>query len=200
MKNPVRIIGIAGPSCSGKSTLAKHLSVVLDGATQVIGIDSYYHDRTGVPEKEINVDVPGAIEHDLLITHLQRLAAGLPVERPVYDYATHSRAPQGLHVLPADNVVVEGLFALYWEELRALFDLGVFMEVDHATCIERRIERDVRERGRTRESVIDVYEKKVRPMYETYVHDTREHADLTLYGIQPVSVVAAMVVEEMSRD
>jgi len=197
MKNHPRIIGIAGPSCSGKTTVARAVADRFAGDALVIGLDSYYHDRSGVPEAEIDVDVPGAIEHELLLEHLHRLAAGEGIEVPIYDYATHARAARGFATAPAKTVIVEGLFALYWLELRERLDLGVFVSADHDTCLARRIERDVRERGRTRESVIEVYEKKVRPMYETHVHPTRAHADLVLNGIDPVEDLAGKILERI---
>ncbi len=144
-------------------------------------------------EARIQVDIPEALESDLLVAHLRELAAGRAVERPVYDYATHSRAPRGRRVEPAPFVVVEGLFTFYWDDLFALIDTAVFVDADPDVCLERRIERDVRERGRTAQSVIDVYRAKVVPNYERYVLPTRERAGLVVDGLQP----AAALVDEV---
>lgn len=197
MLHPRRVIGIAGPSCSGKTTLAIRLARTVDGDARVVGLDAYYREQQGVPDEEINVDVPEAIEHELLVDHIGRLIAGESVERPVYDFVTHSRAVRGVRVAPGDTIIVEGLFTFYWPELRALLDFSVFVDADHDTCIERRVERDVRERGRTKKSVREVYEKKVRPMCDTYVHTTRQYADLILSGTDPVETLTERILAEI---
>ncbi len=199
MKRRAKAIGIAGPSCSGKTTVAHHLAGSLDGRAHVLSLDAYYHDRSGIPEHDINVDVPEAIESELLIAQLRELITGNPIEQPVYDYKTHSRAPRGVRVEPTEHIIVEGLFVLYWEELRALLNLSVFIDTDHDTCLARRIHRDTRERGRTRESVIQTYEEKVRPMYDAHVHPTRGYAGLLLNGNDPAPEMAARIASQMSR-
>jgi uridine kinase len=183
------VIAIAGPSCSGKTSLARRLAGRLPGGGLVFELDWYYHDQSGRTIEEIDVDVPDAIDHDLLVRHLGRLIDGRAVERPVYDYATHTRASEGAAIEPAANVVVEGLFALYWPELRALLDRSIFILAGHDTCLERRIARDTRERGRTREQVTRQYHAKVEPMYERYVHPTRDHAGLLLDGLDPIDTL-----------
>jgi uridine kinase len=188
------IIGIAGPSCSGKTTLAHALALRLGGGATVVGLDAYYHDFSGIPEPAIHVDVPDAIDSRLLIEQVLDLAAGRPIERPVYDFATHTRAAQSVRVEPDGSVVVEGLFGLYWPALRALYDLAVFVDADHDTCLARRVDRDVRERGRTRESVMEVYRNKVRPMYELHVAPTRAHADIVVSGLDAVDEMVSAVV------
>jgi uridine kinase len=193
MPDRPRIIGIAGPSCSGKTTLARALAQALRGGATVVGLDAYYHDFSGVPEPAIHVDVPDAIDSRLLIEQMLDLAAGRAIERPVYDYATHTRSAQRVRVEPAGHVVVEGLFALYWPALRALYDLAVFVDADHDTCLSRRVDRDVRERGRTRESVVEVYRNKVRPMYELHVAPTRARADIVVSGLDGVDEMVSAV-------
>ncbi len=192
------MIGIAGGSCSGKSSIARRLSGLVEGQLGVLGVDSYYHDFSGVPENEIEVDVPEALDHELLIAQLADLAAGRSVDRPVYDYGTHSRrAGEGLRMDPGDFVVVEGLFALYWEEVRNLLDLSVFITVDHDAALMRRVERDVRERGRTEASVRAQYSDKVRPNFERFVEPTMHLADLVVSGLDPVEVSARMILDRM---
>lgn len=195
------MIGIAGGSCSGKSSLASRLSGLADGQLGVLGVDSYYRDFSGVADNEIEVDVPEALDHELLIAQLAELAAGRPVDRPVYDYRTHSRRTgEGLRMEPGDFVVVEGLFALYWEAVRNLLDLSVFVTVDHEAALARRIERDVRERGRTEASVRAQYSDKVRPNFEHFVEPTMELADLVVNGLDSVEVSARTVLGHMSRE
>lgn len=189
------VIAIAGPSCSGKTTLARHLAERLPGGGLVFELDWYYHDQSGHGVDEIDVDVPDAIDHTLAVSQLRRLIDGHAVERPDYDYAAHARAATGIRVAPAASIVVEGLFALYWPELRALYDHSVFITLDHAICLQRRIDRDTRERGRTIDDVMRQYHRKVRPMYEQYVHPTRHEAELILHGIEPVE----SLVDEVER-
>jgi len=195
------MIGIAGGSCSGKSSIARRLSGLAEGQLGVLGVDSYYRDFSGVAENDIEVDLPEALDHELLIGQLAELAAGRPVERPVYDYRTHSRrAGEGLRMDPGDFVVVEGLFALYWEEVRNLLDLAVFVTVDHDTALQRRIERDVRERGRTEASVRAQYSDKVRPNFERFVEPTKALAGLVVDGLAPVEISARAILGRMSRE
>jgi uridine kinase len=139
--------------------------------------------------------VPWALDDVLIAEQLERLAGGESVVRPVYDYATHARAPRGLRVGPADAIVVEGLFALYWERVRRLFDLSAFLFADHKTCLARRIARDTRERGRTLEEVIRQYRRQVRPMYDRFVRPTRHRADVLLGGTGTVADLVARVMQ-----
>jgi uridine kinase len=191
-KRPL-VIGIAGPSCSGKTTLAHRLAERLPGDGIVFELDWYYHDQSGHTVDDIDVDVPEAIDHTLAVSHLRRLADGYAVERPAYDYATHARAARGVSLAPADTIVVEGLFALYWPELRELYDHAVFVLAEDSVCLQRRIARDTHERGRTIDDVMRQYHRKVRPMYEQYVHPTRHDADLMVHGIEPVEELVGQV-------
>jgi uridine kinase len=178
------VVGIAGPSGSGKTTLAHAVADRSRGV--VFALDAYYHDQRTVSEAEIDVDIPGAIDVDLAISHLQALIAGHPIDQPVYDYATHSRT-DAVHSLPsAPVVIVEGLFAFYWAKLRELMHARVFVTLQHDECMRRRIERDMRERGRTRAEVVATYQRKVRPMYDRYVDPTRHHAHMVLDGTLPI--------------
>lgn len=198
MTKTPRLIGIAGGSCSGKTSIARCLSDALPGRTLTVGLDSYYRDFAGVPEADIEVDVPGALDHPLLVAQLRSLAAGNAVVRPSYDYATHSRRPQGVREEPGDYVVVEGLFALYWPGIRELLTLAVFVAIDHETALARRIARDIRERGRTEESVRAVYRDKVRPNYERFVAPTRAHAHLVVDGSRPAETSVEAILARFS--
>ncbi len=188
------MIAIAGGSCSGKTSIARGVAETVEGRTLVLGLDSYYNDFSGVPEANIEVDVPDALDHRLLVEQLRFLAGGAPVERPDYDFATHSRRKSGRRIEPGDYVIVEGLFALYWPEARELIDLAVFVTIDHDTALARRVERDVRERGRSKSSVVFQYQYKVRPNFERYVLPTMNEADLIVDGNDAVEDSAKEVV------
>ncbi|HEU4928584.1 MAG TPA: AAA family ATPase, partial [Candidatus Krumholzibacteria bacterium] len=146
-RHEVRVVGIAGPSGSGKSSLAQALASRLDGV--VFALDAYYRDQRHLSEDEIDVDIPDAIEAALAAEHLRALVSGRPVDQPVYDFATHARTPRTRPLAPGALVVVEGLFALYWGELRELMHTRAFIALDHDECLRRRSARDVRLRGRT---------------------------------------------------
>jgi uridine kinase len=191
------VVGIAGPSGSGKTTLARLIVERLPGGAVLFPLDAYYRDQAGVPEEELNVDEPGAFEHDLIVEHLKLLRSGMPVQQPIYDYATHTRAPVRRPVNPLPNLVVEGIFALYWPELRNLFTTSVFLSLDHTQCLERRIDRDARERSRSRTAVVYHYERSVRPMYDQHIHPTREHATLVLDARASSEMLAARIMRSI---
>lgn len=193
----IRVVGIAGPSGSGKTTLARAVAARVPGGGVVFPLDAYYRDQRGVSESEIDVDVPAAIDHLLAITQLRTLAAGRKVAQPEYDFATHARTERSMVLEPAPLVVVEGLFALYWAEVREMVQVRIFVTLDHDECLRRRIERDVRERGRTLGDVAVQYENKVRPMYERYVAPTLDHANLVLDGGAPLDVLAERILKAL---
>jgi uridine kinase len=188
------VLAIAGPSGSGKSSLAAMLAGRLPGGGVVFALDAYYRDQRNIPEEAINVDEPGAIDHGLMIDQLRALANGLPVQQPIYDYATHARAPVTRTIQPAPFIVAEGLFGLYWPEVRALIHTPVFLSLDHDACLARRIERDARERSRSRTAVVYFYERSVRPMYDLHVEPTRAHARLVLDATLPLESLAERVL------
>ncbi len=197
-----RFIGIAGGSCSGKTVLAERLGIRLldlevgrggEGSEvrecPVISIDSYYlglADATGAEIERYNFDDPAALDHDLLVQHLSLLASGRPADIPVYDFSTHLRTSRVRRVELSAFVIVEGLFSLYWDDVRALFDTKVFIDVPHEVCLARRIERDTRDRGRPRDEVIRRYDTMARPTYDQNVLPSRSHADVVVDGTRPV--------------
>ncbi len=178
------VVGIAGGSGSGKSTLARRIIETLpEESVLLIAHDSYYRHRPDVSYEErcrINFDHPGALETDLLATHLAELKAGRPVEQPQYDFSLHLRREETVRLDPRPVIVVEGILILADENLCRLMDLKIFLEEEDATRLERRLRRDVRERGRTEESVLRQYEESVRPMYETFVAPSRARADIVV--------------------
>ena len=184
MKQP-HLIGIAGGSCSGKTTFACRLAEQLDVPTSILPIDAYYRDLSlYTPEERAgwNFDAPEAIEHSLLLRDITCLANGEGIDRPEYDFTRHVRSTVTVHVEPSDYILLEGLFALYWESVRELLQTKLFIDVPDALSLSRRMERDVRERGRTEASVLQQYEETVRPMYLQYCASTRPYADLVLLG------------------
>jgi uridine kinase len=166
-------------------------------AAPVVTLDIYYRDLEHMPldqRAQANFDIPDSLDDALLAQHVTLLAQGQTVDAPVYDFKRHIRSAAVQRISPGAVIIVEGLFALYWEPLRALLNLKVYVEAGDATCLARRLERDIRERGRTRESVLEQYEATVRPMAEKYVLPTRRFAGLVLDGTKPIEESAGMVL------
>jgi uridine kinase len=181
------IIGIAGPSSSGKTELARRLVAELPG-TAIVSLDSYYRGREELPFEErekLNFDHPDALEWELLQEHLQAIGEGRAFEEPVYSFARHVRIAGTRRIEPAAFLIVEGLFVLHWPELRAILDTKVYVSTDPEVCYRRRLTRDVAERGRTPEYVRAQYERTVRPGAEQFVYPTRQFADLVVSGEKP---------------
>jgi uridine kinase len=175
------IIGIAGGTGSGKTTLAARIAGALTGHVSLIQQDWYYRDRSGIsqPERDaINYDEPAAIENELLASDLRRLKQGEPIECPQYDFATHTRDADTRRVEPARIVVVEGILLFAVLELRALFDLRIFVDTDDDIRLMRRIRRDIVERSREIAAVEHQYYESVRPMHLLHVAPSRRFAHL----------------------
>ncbi|HLK64908.1 MAG TPA: uridine kinase [Bryobacteraceae bacterium] len=182
------IIGIAGPSSSGKTELSRQLVEKLPG-TAIVSLDSYYSGMEEIAleeRKKANFDHPDSLDWELLHEHLRRMSSGLAFEEPVYSFADYARTSATRHIEPSEFVIVEGLFVLYWPALRAMLDTKVFVKTDPDVCYQRRLARDVIERGRTPESVREQYERTVRPSAEWFVHPTMRYADLLVSGEEPL--------------
>jgi uridine kinase len=189
------VIGIAGGTGAGKTTLVRFLTPRFPRVC-LVDLDSYYRDRSRIaPESrtDLNYDEPSAIELSLLLDHLRQLANGRAVQKPRYSFESHTRIGADL-VSPAPLILVEGLLALWWEELRAVLDLKVFVDAPPGVRLVRRIRRDVTERGRDVESILTQYLSTVRPMHERYVESTRCYADLVVVNTGPVARSMARVV------
>lgn len=194
------LIGIAGPSCSGKSEVARRVAAEL-GAS-VVGLDSYYRDLADLPMERrvrVNFDAPESVDHGLLHANLERLASGRPIHKPLYDFAAYTRSGAVEEVPAAQFVVVEGLFALHWTEVRRLFRTKIYIDANHEVCFERRLARDVAERGRTPETVERQYRETVRPMCERYIVPTMHFADLTLCGTDSLDASAQRVLLHIEK-
>lgn len=177
------IIGIAGGSGSGKSTFTNKLKDLYGDRITVLYHDNYYrrNDHLTLEERrKINYDDPEALETDLLVDHLRKLKEGEPIQCPTYDYSKHNRKEEVLEVKPNRIVVVEGILALQNPELRDLFDIKIYVEADADERILRRVSRDVKERGRDLDGIIDQYLTTVKPMHYIYVEPTRALADIVI--------------------
>ena len=195
------IVGIAGGTGAGKTTLAHRLFEQLgdDRATR-IAHDAYYRGFAHLPadqRAQINFDHPDALETELLVQHLRALARGETASIPIYDFTTHTRTSKTHAIAPRPIIIVEGL--LLWTErtLRDLLDLKIFVDVPPDIRLIRRIHRDVNERGRTPESVIHQYLATSRPMHETYVEPFRKHADLIVPGDRDLTIAADAILSHL---
>ncbi len=178
------LLAIAGASGSGKTTLAEELARELEGTH--FHLDHYYRDLGHLPPEsraQQNFDHPDQIEHGLLLEHLRELVAGRSVDRPCYDFARHTRIPQQTERVSEPHVLLlDGIFALHWPEIRALASLSVYVDTPDELCYERRLRRDVRERGRVPEQVAAHYAATVRPMAERFVRPSARWADVVVDG------------------
>lgn len=178
------VIGLAGGTGSGKTTVA---NVILDrvGAENIVFLphDGYYKDLSQLPEAQrttINFDHPDSLDTDLLVSHLHSLLEGKPVDIPIYDFTTHSRTSQTQHLLPREIILVEGILIFAEPKLLELFDVKIFVDTPADIRFIRRLQRDIQERGRTVESVIQQYLSTVRPMHMEFVEPSKRHADVII--------------------
>ena len=177
------IIGIAGGTGSGKSTFTNRLKAHFGDRITVMYHDSYYKPHDDLPFEErqqINYDHPDSLETDLLIQHLKALRAGHAVDCPTYDFAHHTRAKEIVHVEPSRVIIVEGILILQDPRLCDLFDIKIFVEADADERILRRVTRDIKERGRSLENIMEQYLTTVKPMHYLYVEPTKTLADIIL--------------------
>ena len=178
------IIGVAGGTGSGKTTVVRTIIESLRSHDVVlIQHDSYYRDRSHLSPEEracINYDHPDALETNLFADHLELLISGKPAEIPVYDFVSHTRRSETIQVQPASVIVVEGILILADKRLRALMDIKVFVDTDDDERFIRRMERDVRERGRSYESVVEQYLNSVKPMHIEFVEPSKRYADIII--------------------
>ncbi|MGL4608266.1 MAG: uridine kinase [Trueperaceae bacterium] len=180
MKTPPLVIGLAGGTGSGKTTVAEALTQAA-GTITLLPQDAYYRAQQDLPFEVralTNYDEPSAFDTELLVAHLDKLIAGKDVARPVYGFSQHDRSSQTITVSPSPVIVVEGILVLHDPELRERMTLKVFVDAPPDERFIRRLERDVRERGRSAESVIGQYRRTVKPMHDLFIEPTKQHADL----------------------
>lgn len=181
-KNGTIIIGVAGPSASGKSLLSNTIVRELgNDEVAIISEDSYYKDPSDVQfedRKNLNFDHPDAFDHGLLIEHLRMLKAGMSIDMPQYDFTKHERAKETVRIDKHHITVLEGILLFVDPELRKMMDIKIFMDTPLDICLIRRLKRDMEERQRTPESVIERYQATVRPMYLQFIEPSKRYADI----------------------
>ena len=201
------LIGIAGGTGSGKTTVARRIfdSLHLDAAV-FIDHDAYYRELAHLPLEEraaVNFDHPDSLDNDLLVHQLRELLAGRAVEKPVYDFARHTRAPETVRVEPRDVILVDGILLFAEPRLRELFDLKIFVDTDADVRFIRRLRRDIDERGRSLDSVVEQYLTTVRPMHFEFVEPTKRWADVIIprggQNRAGIEVVAARIRERLAE-
>ena len=183
MSNGILVIGIAGGTGSGKTTLMKNIVDHFGGHVTVLSHDNYYRRLDHLPMEErvkVNYDEPAALETELMATHLEALRAGFAIDCPVYDFSQHNRSSETVRITPQKVIIVEGILIFENEALRDLMDIKIFVDTDADIRICRRIKRDVNKRGRTLESVIAQYQATVKPMHEKYVEPSKRYADIVV--------------------
>lgn len=195
------IIGIAGGTGSGKSTFTNRLKDHFGDAVTVLYHDNYYRKQENIPleqRRKVNYDHPDALETDLLLEHLKKLKRGETIFCPIYDYSQHNRSDRTVEVRPNKIIIVEGILLLTDERIRDLLDIKIFVDADADERILRRIIRDVKERGREINDIMDQYLRTVKPMHNLYVQPTRATADLVINSGQN-DVAFSVVCAKMEK-
>ena len=183
MSNNILVIGIAGGTGSGKTTLMKNLIAEFSNDVTVLSHDNYYkrHDELTYEERcQLNYDEPAALETDLMARHLDLLRQGQAIDCPVYDFTVHNRSDETVQIVPKSVIIVEGILIFENEELRNLMDIRIFVDTDADVRLCRRIKRDVNKRGRSLESVLQQYQQTVKPMHEKYVEPSKKFAHMVV--------------------
>ena len=197
------MIGIAGGTGSGKSTVARRVTEALHQASVVfIDMDAYYLDFSHLPldeRRRINWDHPAQFDFELFITQMAQLQAGGAIDKPVYDFVTHTRAPETVRVPPADVIVVDGILLFVEERVRNLFDVKVFVDADSDIRLARRIKRDMAKRGRPLGEILEQYLSTVRPMHLQFVEPSKRYADVIVPGGGHNAVAIEMIVARIQR-
>ena len=183
MNNNILVIGIAGGTGSGKTTLMNNLIQQFRDHVTVLSHDNYYkrHDELTYEERcKLNYDEPAALETDLMSVHLDQLRQGKAIDCPVYDFTVHNRSDETVHIVPKQVIIVEGILIFENQSLRDLMDIRIFVDTDADVRLCRRIKRDVNKRGRSLESVLTQYQETVKPMHEKYVEPSKKYAHLVV--------------------
>lgn len=196
------VIGIAGGTGSGKTTLMKNIIENFQDEVTVLSHDNYYkrHDELTYEQRcGLNYDEPAALETDLMARHLDMLRQGQAIDCPVYDFTTHNRSEETIHIVPKKVIIVEGILIFENKPLRDLMDIRIFVDTDDDIRLCRRIKRDVTKRGRTLESVLQQYQDTVKPMHEQYVEPSKRFADIVVPEGGKNWVALDMIVGRIQR-
>ena len=202
MENNILVIGIAGGTGSGKTTLMKNLINKYGADITVLSHDNYYkrHDDMTYEERcQLNYDEPNALETDLMARHLDELRHGHAIQCPVYDFTQHNRSNETVTIVPKKVIIVEGILIFENRELRELMDIRIFVDTDADVRLCRRIKRDVNKRGRTLESVLQQYQQTVKPMHEKYVEPSKRFAHIVIPEGGKNMVALDMVMGRIQR-
>ena len=198
----ILVIGIAGGTGSGKTTLMKNLIARFGDVVTVLSHDNYYrrHDELTYEERsQLNYDEPAAMETELMVRHLDALRHWQEIDCPVYDFSVHNRSDETIRVVPRKVIIVEGILIFADEALRELMDIKIFVDTDADVRLCRRIKRDVNKRGRTLESVLTQYQTTVKPMHEKYVEPSKKYADLVVPEGGKNFVALDMIMDRSQR-
>lgn len=206
MRNTI-VIGIAGGTGSGKTTLINRIKKEFNNEITILSHDFYYRENSHLPFEErekLNYDHPNSFETPLMVEHIKQLKKGKPIERPVYDFVIHNRRSETVTVEPAKVIIVEGILIFDNKELLDLFDIKVFIDTDADVRIIRRILRDVRERGRSLDSVINQYLTTVKLMHEEFVEPSKKNADIIIpeggYNIVALQMLSDRIKALLNAD
>ena len=201
MADDIIIIGIAGGTGSGKTTITRKIMKRFGGNVSVVYHDNYYkahHNLSYEERSKLNYDHPNSFDTELMISDLKALREGKPIECPVYDYSIHDRSEKTITVYPTQVVIVEGILIFENRELRDLMDIKIFVDCDADVRILRRIIRDVRDRGRSLDSVVNQYLNTVKPMHEQFVEPSKKYADVIIPEGGHNKVAMDMVLERIN--
>ena len=197
----VTVIGVAGGTGSGKSTLVKRLQEAFVGDDVVTLCHDYYYkahpELTYEERTQLNYDHPQAFDTDMLVEHIKTLKSNVPIEHPVYSFVDHNRTEETVAIKPSKVIIVDGILIFEHKELRDLMDIKVFVDTDADIRLARRILRDVRDRGRSMESVISQYTNTVKPMHEEFVEPSKRYADVIIPEGGFNSVAVALLIQNI---
>ena len=202
MEKNIFVIGIAGGTGSGKTTLMKNIVAQFGGMVSVLSHDNYYKRRDDLSFEDrckINYDEPAALDTSLMVYHLEQLRQGFAIDCPVYDFAQHNRSNETLRIEPNRVIIVEGIMIFENEALRNLMDIKIFVDTDADIRLCRRIKRDVNKRGRSLESVLTQYQTTVKPMHEKYVEPSKKYANLVVLEGGKNVVALDMILGRIQR-
>jgi uridine kinase len=202
MQSNILVIGIAGGTGSGKTTLMKRLVEHFGDVVTVLSHDNYYrrNDHLSYEERcQVNYDEPAALETELMAAHLEQLRRGESIDCPVYDFSQHNRSDETIRIVPQRVIIVEGILIFENQPLRELMDIKIFVDTDADIRLCRRVKRDVNKRGRTLESVLLQYQQTVKPMHDKYVEPSKKYADIVVPEGGKNMVALDMIIGRIQR-